>query len=291
MVSADQALLAPLTGPEGVTARRIRRAGCFALTALSRRSAGKIVSVHRRAVIVLLDSGSLVTLLPVDQPLHPWAISVPFVASCFSTGLKVESESDALTCGRFSFSWAGVPGTDLRLHIRPRRLAAGLEARLLGLARPVAGNDRCQAIISASLAQFGGGSGAGGLSRLVGLGEGLTPAGDDVIVGLLAGLDLAAAAGRGAIRRRQEVVASIPSPLRRHTTLLAAQMIETAVAGHYAEPVLNLLSVLARPDPGQEVVAMAVRRLLNMGHRSGGDTLRGIGAGLATGCSLWRSTV
>ena len=54
-----------------------RRAGPFAAEALIGDRRGFVVSVHARAVNLLLDDGPLVALLPAESPLHPWAVAVP----------------------------------------------------------------------------------------------------------------------------------------------------------------------------------------------------------------------
>ena len=115
---------------------------------------------------------------------------------------------------------------------------------------------------------------------MIGLGEGLTPAADDVVVGVLAGLDLAGGMDPKAADRRRALVEALGPEVLRRTSDLSAQMIRAAAAGHYAEPVLEVLEVLAAPSSTPATVEDAVRGLAAMGHRSGHDTLRGIGAAL-----------
>lgn len=104
--------------------------------------------------------------------------------------------------------------------------------------------------------------------RLVGLGAGLTPAGDDILVGLTAGLTvlgdgrargLAAAWSRHAIGR---------------TTVVAESFHRHAAVGAYSERLHSILqAVLAGP---LDTIPAAVRIAAAWGATSGSDTLAGI---------------
>jgi len=76
------------------------------------------------------------------------------------------------------------------------------------------------------------------VDRLIGWGEGLTPAGDDFLVGLTAGLD---AFVDGPERRelRSAIVAVLRNATPR-TTPIAAHYLCLAADGHYTEPLLRL---------------------------------------------------
>jgi hypothetical protein len=134
--------------------------------------------------------------------------------------------------------------------------------------------------LRAGLAAFASALEAGDVDRaaaagsgLVGLGPGLTPAGDDLLAGALAGLALlggasAAGGGRlaGAILRRLPV---------ERTTALSAALLGHAARGEVADPAGALLVALGR---GAAVEAAAAA-LLSVGHTSGTDLAHGILAG------------
>ena len=169
---------------------------------------------------------------------------------------------------------------ELRVGRRPARLHGDLSRRLRRLAGPPARDDPFDSALYQALAAFEAGGEVQDLVSLVGLGPGLTPSGDDALVGTLAALDLGRAANPAAAVLRAALVAALPSPLAERTTRLSAQMLAAAAAGLYAEPILGLLERLADEDPSPHRVEDAARVLLGLGHRSGRDTLLGIAAGL-----------
>jgi hypothetical protein len=263
-----------------------RRAGPCAAEALIGERRGVAVSVHARAVNLLLDDGPLVALLPAGSPLHPWALAVPLAARDLArvaerAALRVSD--GVLEVGPLRMDLAGLEVVDLRLRRRLRGdPGAGLAALGRSAAAPAAGP--FEPALAAALAGFRAGGDAGGLAALVGVGEGLTPSGDDVLVGVLAGLDAAGETSGAATGLRERLCAALERGTSR-TTRLSAQMLDAAAAGLYAEPVLALLQTLALPKPGARALERAVAALLAVGHRSGGDTLRGIVAALERACA------
>ncbi len=112
---------------------------------------------------------------------------------------------------------------------------------------------------------------------LVGLGEGLTPSGDDCLVGLLAVL---------------HVTGYLPSlcspPVRVQfcqcvhlgTSQLSGEFVRCALEGHFAEPVVRLMRALCTPGTG--VWQTHAATLASVGHSSGVDAM----VGIALGCRL-----
>jgi hypothetical protein len=135
------------------------------------------------------------------------------------------------------------------------RLAALQEA--LG-ARPAAGQ-----LLSGVLAEH--------IKCLVGFGEGLTPSGDDFLLGLLAASRFAPAAGRAPL---ETAVAEMLPTLAAATTRESSRMLEAAVAGHYPEPILGLLVAAAGNDPNG--IRCWVGCLRELGATSGQDMLAGV---------------
>jgi hypothetical protein len=115
--------------------------------------------------------------------------------------------------------------------------------------------------------------------RLIGWGEGLTPAGDDFLVGLLAGLDAWVEGDERRGRVRAAIAAAVTSGARR-TTPIAAHYLKLAAGSHYNEPLVGLRHALLAEDDGRFVDA-ALRRALAIGASSGADTTHGLLAGLA----------
>ena len=116
------------------------------------------------------------------------------------------------------------------------------------------------------------------VERLIGWGEGLTPAGDDFLVGLVAALDALA----GEDPRRRSFHAVLAATLRRNasrTTPIAAHCLRLAAGAHHAEPLLRLRDALIG-DADDACVAPALERVLAIGASSGADAVSGLVAGL-----------
>lgn len=97
----------------------------------------------------------------------------------------------------------------------------------------------------------------------VGLGQGLTPSGDDMLLGVLAALHRYDPASIPLLRQ------AIP-PLLHRTNEISASYLDLAMQGYVATPVLDVLHHL-----GQNWDAPK-RILLSVGHSSGSDILYGI---------------
>lgn len=108
---------------------------------------------------------------------------------------------------------------------------------------------------------------------LLGRGPGLTPSGDDVLVGLLAGLR---ATGRLCDRTVLLLDDVLRGPGRELTTEVSLAYLRCAVRGELAGQVVAVVQALAQ---GHQVDP-AVRRLLGHGHTSGSDVLWGLIVGL-----------
>jgi hypothetical protein len=258
-----------------------RRAGPFAAEALMGDRRGFIASVHPRAINLLLDDGPLVALLPAESPLHPWAVAVPVASrdlAHVTEGAPVRVSEGVIEAGALRVELTGLEVVDLRLRRRLRALPAAVRslARHAGATQP---GGPFEPALAAALERFRAGGEIRGLAELVGVGEGLTPSGDDVLVGVLAGLDAAGEVSGEAAALRARLCVELEQGTSR-TTRLAAQMLDAAEAGFYAEPVLGVLETLALPKPGVRALTRAVAALLAVGHRSGADTLRGIVAAL-----------
>ncbi len=115
---------------------------------------------------------------------------------------------------------------------------------------------------------------------LVGLGSGLTPGGDDVLAGLLTGLH---ATGQAEIA--EQVGERALDGVLGRTTVLSADLLRLAAAGHACVEALDLLRAV---HTGHHVPA-AVHRLLSIGHTSGADLATGLGMGLGMGLRCGRN--
>lgn len=109
---------------------------------------------------------------------------------------------------------------------------------------------------------------------LVGLGPGLTPAGDDVLCGLLLGLR---ASGQDRERSR---LADAVLPLLGRTSALSATLLRQAAQGYAVPPVVALLRAWHR-GAGAAALTLAARSVAGIGHTSGPALILGLTAALA----------
>lgn len=113
----------------------------------------------------------------------------------------------------------------------------------------------------------------GPAAELVGLGPGLTPAGDDVLCGLLLGLR---ATGRDRDRCALERTVT---PLLGRTTALSATLLQQAAAGYAVPPVVRLLQAW-HGGAGPQLAGLGAE-VAAVGHTSGPALLLGLAATLA----------
>lgn len=114
--------------------------------------------------------------------------------------------------------------------------------------------------------------------RIVGLGPGLTPSGDDVLAGLLVSmraLGSVVPGGHPAIRLADWLGAAVTAHAGTRTTALAATLLGCAARGEAGAEVAAVLRGIA----GLEPLRPAARRLLTAGHTSGTDLVWGLMAG------------
>jgi hypothetical protein len=207
----------------------------------------------------------------------------------FEVGERIEARRGALRTPRVELALAGsrvwhpaAPGPPLsmpRIEAHLRRAQLRLDARratrpdvLDGAAAPVlaALGAACRALDLASALCHA--------DRLIGWGEGLTPAGDDFLVGLIGGLG-ALVGGNAERRRFQDALAAAVSSRAQRTTPIAAHCLRLACAGHHAEPLVELRNaLLCANDRG--AIESALRSALAAGATSGADTVSGLLAGL-----------
>jgi hypothetical protein len=127
------------------------------------------------------------------------------------------------------------------------------------------------------------------VARLVGWGEGLTPAGDDFLVGLLAGLDGWPHRDEPRHRFRDALASAITAQLHR-TTEIAAHFLRLAADGHFAAPLIGLCQALLGDDD-DERVDHSLGAALAIGATSGADAVSGLFAGLGAWMALQPDTM
>ena len=120
------------------------------------------------------------------------------------------------------------------------------------------------------------------IGSVMGLGPGLTPSGDDFLVGYLAGLWCTAANNPP----RMTFLTALGSELSqyaRNTNEISCTYLRSAAKGHVSEPIATLAQQLARSNDMSDVRA-ATQAALQIGHTSG---TAGV-LGLLLGCLAWQ---
>lgn len=116
------------------------------------------------------------------------------------------------------------------------------------------------------------------IGRLVGFGPGLTPAGDDLLVGLMAVLVRADAGSAWAAHAVRLVARSVHGQAHR-TTDISAHHLRLAAAGRFGEPITRLVDAVAG-GASRALVRTRTHDVLRVGASSGADAVSGLLLGL-----------
>ena len=117
---------------------------------------------------------------------------------------------------------------------------------------------------------------------LIGLGYGLTPSGDDFLVGYMAGL-WCTAGGTPSRMRFLTALGSELSDASRNTNEISRAYLRSAANGHVSEPIAKLAQRLNQANNMSSIRA-ATQAALQVGHTSGSDGV----LGLLLGCLAWQ---
>jgi len=264
---------------------------------------GRVEAVFAHACNVALDAGGLITVLApqAGNVAHGIRLSrgVRF-ESCLQRGMPVRIKEDRVEfgAGAAAVTLAGARTWTSALRPGgcwwPRSMAGAASARgllrrdaavcgseflaaVLKVARPATPLTAHIAPLLAALAGFTRARDCAGtlrhLAKLVGLGPGLTPAGDDFIIGWLAGLALRAG-GHPQREFLQDVCAGI-APLASATTTVSRQHLEDACALAFSERLADLCLAIGDAAPAAALEA-AVAAQLQVGASSGADAAAGV---------------
>ncbi|MEV0698090.1 DUF2877 domain-containing protein [Saccharopolyspora sp. NPDC050389] len=271
---------------------------------------GRVHSVFNRVVNVISGDGRLIALCASELDDAPWSVraDVPHWTNWrLSTGDDVRLSSAAIMFpGRAprvvqlskAVKWyTNLVPVDLgllELGRRSKALASLLDvqgvrggARAHGEAVTVFEAEirnqlahACTALVTA-IRRRDAPAVAAAATSLLGLGPGLTPAGDD----FLTGMALLAAQPRSRLSWITPVIGRVLDDDPERTTLLSRTTLREALRGRARQCLLELLHVLLAPDPrgdGQLEVQLRIHAtpVLGIGHTSGTDILSGLLAGL-----------
>jgi hypothetical protein len=258
---------------------------------LPARFLARVHSVFRRVSNLELESGLLVSLMDAALPAQPGAVRVVVPPGLDFSALLAPGEPAARRAGVLRvgaalqvdlrgaeswrarlprFSWEPVREQAWRAawacwreapsHEGSPALARGLTAAQAALAARDAG-----ALLAAA-------------ESLLGVGPGLTPSGDDALVGLLAALGCMAPADLSVEVMRRTLAAWTRAHADRTTPIARAYLLHSA-DGRFGAQWIALAEALASGDP--VFAEHATRDALRLGASSGADGVQGLLAGLA----------
>jgi hypothetical protein len=278
------------------------------IEAPTERFSGIVHSAFARACNIGLETGALLTLVSSEKTNVPNGLRIETPAwFAFPDFVRV-GEAAACRGGTLRFAQSSL-SIDLRTascwHIDLSGLRIDLHRQDQAAAWSVAWQTLCQyqrgdsipAIIAAMVWAEGAfgtipalleATGAlqseeacAAITPLIGLGQGLTPAGDDFLVGYLAGLWSTAGSDTARLRFLASVGVWL-SEAASQTNVISRASIQSAVRGHAPEPIARLAQRLDQADDGAGVRS-ETQAALQIGHSSGTDGV----AGLLLGCAAW----
>lgn len=261
---------------------------------LQRPSAASILHLFENACNLINARGEILSLVTEQIGPGPFAAVLRLHApltELFSTDSPVAVQGSSIALGAATVDTAGArlwqPRPDWAGLLR-RNQWGGSFYKLLADAQPA--EDDPQSSVGQAVREKLQ-SGAGRLlpaiasldlqgcrdaaAELAGVGTGLTPSGDDFLMGIIFALWATRPIGQAGLLIQEIVSAAVP-----RTTSLSAAWLKSAARGEAVLPWHELVSGLAAPDLAAS--ERAIRRILSIGHSSGAEALAGFSAGLET---------
>ena len=260
------------------------------------RMTGKVHSVFQNACNLRLKTGEIVVLLVRKNPNVPHGIRLNAPeAFSFEAILPVDAAMH-IRAGVIRFETSSPFAIDLRTANIWHCPIGALEANMAERSNLTAWHivaDGCQQYgkqtgidnfafwphLRAAIFQLEIKQAASLLNPLIGRGPGLTPSGDDFIVGFLAGLWAQACHDP----KRTRFIKALSELLGKYlfkTTDISQAYLSAACQGEISESLSNLACVIARGANAATLKA-ALEQALAVGHTSGADGVSGLLAGLS----------
>jgi len=255
---------------------------------------GRVASRFRDGLNILFEDGTAPTLVSIQTPkvpLHPWGMEVVALGERIAIDDVVTVSPEALHLASSHVAWRQAVPHDLRItpydRAQRRRMLEAIPA--LEVCRSEALSDRSdpfQSRIDSALAGWRTTGEVCILPALIGLGSGSTPAGDDVLVGLLAGwtaLERAEEHAAGDLAVLRPVLSEMT--FRRRTSAAAAQMLGAALDGAFPEPLRDLVALLGVETATDAEIRDVAASLTGLGATSGRMMLHGLLAAFGSSSS------
>ncbi len=239
---------------------------------------GVVHSVFPHALNMIVGDG-LWTLLAVGKSDLPFGIRV---AAETLGGLRIRQGDRVFVRGGFLATGGQTVFVDFRAAphwrvSRPGKLAPGIEERLAIVAREFAAHAWRDSATTAQcvVTQLAHDAGALAdlLGQVVGRGPGLTPAGDDVLAGILAVLTLPQSDDH--VHAARDTLTHLVRALLPMTTSLSGYLLQQAAKGQFSKAVHELLVALVAARSVADLM-LAITDVLAIGATSGADMCMGV---------------
>jgi len=292
----------------------VLRLGAIAREAMAAARGGRVLAAVTRAIYLESDRGELTWLTTAEAPMHGRGLSLQGPLPLPAVGATYVTSADGLTLNevRFSLTWREarvwrppsvrvepsltiaelsryLPGVHAFLEglPAPRGLAVLLRSIMARPQEPVfdfEGNDEARGLrrgtsaIAAIAAAGRTGNMAGVLASaedLIGLGEGLTPSGDDFIGGMLFGAATLHATYRLPGRIPPEALHHFLIRAEARTTRLSSTLLRDYAAGQGPEALHHYVRALLAGRPVAEIRRLA-SEVIRIGASTGWDSLTGL---------------
>lgn len=222
----------------------------------SPKSNTEIASSHK--TVLAMTDDEILWLAQNHVPMHPRAIRGDFDFGALDVGMTFQSEGACLRFDnqstlQFLDACAWQPQTIDPGCVVPREVLIARIKDLIGFLKPVRSD----------------------LHSLIGLGQGLTPSGDDFIGGLLFAQWYLYKAYPETITWDQRAVDDLIEYARTRTNVISHAILRDHASGKGAEPLHNLVTALLQGKAPDELAAH-IRALLAIGSTSGWDMLVGV---------------
>jgi Protein of unknown function (DUF2877) len=262
---------------------------------------GAIHSVFDQACNIRVDDGRLLALLVpcLGNVPHGARIATPAgfgFARHLTVGGPVGCRADVLRMAQLSIDlgtakpWrADLAAAGVDLSVPQVARAWRTARRVLAQRRPREGDaqatllsrtvDRRGLCLARATRHLRVHEAARAVESLIGCGPGLTPSGDDLIVGFLAGLWSTAGDDPGQRAFRSALCAAVVAAARATSDISRAYLTHAA-RGRFAEPLATLATLIGDGATDGEIERLTAAAL-RVGHSSGGDGVLGLLLGLA----------
>jgi hypothetical protein len=239
----------------------------------ARRDAGYVHSVFGHVVNLAWHDGRLVSLQGPGRLVAPFAVEASRLPRSrgLRAGAPVWRRGDIFALDGVTVAWRGAGTAETAMPASARGPAPALSV-LLAEPWPTHAPALSSGLGATARARLAAGihrrdpdTFIAGACALLGLGEGLTPAGDDCVVGALAVIHRFAPAWLAA---HPQIRATVGQTAASATTAIAREFVAHAAAGHFAELVIDVLTAESVTDVGHSAA-----RLARTGATSGADTV------------------